>query len=105
MGHHAELFAADCLRTPITYWTNTVTNNGLIRFLGAFNQEWLIVCSRDGIRELLNQRAYEFIKPPSHGGSIRRKFGKGLLTAEGDEHKVSHDFLTPCDVGQLSIDS
>lgn len=101
MGNQGYVSTPGRLKELVEHWSSTIPNDGMIRYLGGFNQEHLIVCSHDGLRELLNQRAYDFIKPLSLFGPLRRKVGNGLLTAEGDAHKVSHQICTLTAIREL----
>ena len=74
---------------------NSIPNNGLIRYLGPFNQERLLLTSPKALAEVLVTKNYEFVKPKAIRFSIGRILGIGILLAEGDEHKVQRRNLLP----------
>jgi len=76
-------------------WINSIPNQGLIRYLGPFNQERIFVTSPKGLAEVLVTKNYEFIKPEHLRYSLGRLLGVGLLLAEGDEHKMQRRNLLP----------
>jgi cytochrome P450 len=74
---------------------NSIPNNGLIRYLGAFNQERVFVTSPKALAEVLVTKNYDFVKPEQIRYSIGRILGIGILLAEGDEHKAQRRNLLP----------
>ena len=70
-------------------WNNCIPNQGIIRYLDFFNLERLAIVSPAALAEVLNQRCYDFEKPPQLRKGISRILGMGLFLAEGDVHKVS----------------
>lgn len=79
---------------PQREWLNTIPNEGLIRYLGMFNAERLLITSPKGLGEVLTTKSYEFIKPATVRG-IGRILGVGILLAEGEEHKIQRKNLLP----------
>lgn len=74
---------------------HTVPNDGVIRYLGFFNQERLLVTSVKGMAELLTTKSYDFRKPDQITRGIGRILGIGLLLAEADVHKAQRKSLMP----------
>lgn len=74
---------------------NEIANDGIIRYRGYFNQEQILLCSPQAIGEVLVTHAYKFEKPSAVRGAIVRILGKGLLFAEGEEHKLHRRKLLP----------
>jgi cytochrome P450 len=72
-----------------------VPNNGIIRYLGFFNQERLLITSVKGMAELLTTKSYDFRKPTQITRGIGRILGIGLLLAEADVHKAQRRSLMP----------
>lgn len=70
-------------------------HNGVIRYLGALNQERILVCSPKALAEVLVTKNYDFIKPPMMRFSLGRILGIGILLAEGEEHKFQRKNLMP----------
>lgn len=75
--------------------TNSIPNDGVIRYLGPFNQERLLITSPRTLAEVLVTKNYDFVKPGVIRYSIGRILGIGLLLAEGDEHKAQRRNLLP----------
>ncbi|KAI0010982.1 cytochrome P450 [Xylariaceae sp. FL0662B] len=80
---------------PMRDWVNTIPNDGLIRYLGAFNQERLLVTSPKTLSEVLVTKNYDFQKPSTVRFGLGRILGVGVLLAEGDEHKLQRKNLMP----------
>ena len=74
---------------PMEEWINTIPNDGIIRYLGLFNSEYVLICSPKILGEVLVRKSYDFIKPMHVRQTLLRILGKGILLAEGEEHKVS----------------
>lgn len=53
-----------------------------------FNQERLVITSPEGLREVLSQNTYDFVKPHLLRAMVGKILGHGLLLSEGDVHKV-----------------
>ncbi|KAL2269933.1 hypothetical protein VTJ83DRAFT_2117 [Remersonia thermophila] len=81
--------------TPMLEWINTIPNDGLIRYLGPFNQERLLISSPKALAEVLTTKNYDFVKPQNVRYFLGRILGIGLLLAEGDEHKMQRKNLMP----------
>lgn len=73
---------------PHSRWMATVPNHGLIYYTSWMNAPRLFVTAPETLRELLNQRSYEFEKPGFMIRGMGRILGIGVLFAEGDEHRV-----------------
>ena len=73
---------------PMKQWIEEVPNDGLIRYCGLLGRERVILTTSQALSEVLTQKTYEFIKPPSFTGPLGRMIGVGLVLAEGDEHRV-----------------
>ncbi|KAI2619947.1 cytochrome P450 [Hypoxylon sp. NC1633] len=80
---------------PMREWTATIPNDGIIRYLGMFNQERLLVTSPKALAEVLVTKNYEFMKPPAIRFGLSRLLGVGVLLAEGEEHKFQRKNLMP----------
>src|SRR5450432_4684686 len=74
---------------------HTVPNNGIIRYLGMFNVERLVITSVKGLSELLTTKSYDFSKPKQISAGIGRILGVGILLAEGDTHRAQRKNLMP----------
>ena len=60
----------------------------MIRFRVLFNEERILLTSPEMLREVLVTRSYDFIKPSPAEYIFGKILGKGLLVAEGSNHKV-----------------
>ncbi|KAI1377568.1 cytochrome P450 [Hypoxylon crocopeplum] len=80
---------------PMREWVATIPNDGIIRYLGLFNQERLLVTSPKALAEVLVTKNYEFQKPGNIRFGLSRLLGVGILLAEGDEHKFQRKNLLP----------
>ncbi|CAK7235748.1 hypothetical protein SBRCBS47491_009401 [Sporothrix bragantina] len=80
---------------PALEWINTIPNNGLIRYLGLFNQERLLITKPKALAEVLVSKNYDFIKPGQVRNALSRILGVGILLAEGDEHRFQRKMLAP----------
>ncbi|KAK5956768.1 hypothetical protein OHC33_002256 [Knufia fluminis] len=80
---------------PMRRWINNTPNDGLIRYLGLFNRERILLTSPKVLAEVLNTKNYEFQRPQLLLRGIMKILGVGLLLAEGDDHKFQRKGLTP----------
>ncbi|KFZ16407.1 hypothetical protein V502_05114 [Pseudogymnoascus sp. VKM F-4520 (FW-2644)] len=94
MGQFDALFT-ERLGGPQRRWVRTIPNDGIIRFLGIFNRERLLITSPKALSEVLTTKSYDFVKPYEFSLGISRLLGIGVLLAEGDEHKFQRKNLTP----------
>ncbi|RDW77358.1 hypothetical protein BP6252_05411 [Coleophoma cylindrospora] len=62
-------------------------NKGILRALDLFNRETLVVTSPKGIKDLLQNNAYDFEKSPFVKKLLKLVLGDGLVVVEGAEHK------------------
>ena len=80
---------------PIRNWIDTIPNDGVIRYLGPFNGERIVLTNPKALAEVLVQKTYEFVKPPQLVRGIGRILGVGVFLAEGHEHKTQRKNLMP----------
>ncbi|KAI2621394.1 cytochrome P450 [Hypomontagnella submonticulosa] len=80
---------------PQREWNSTIPNDGVIRYLGPFNQERLLITGPKALAEVLVTRNYDFVKPQSVHFFLSRLLGVGILLAEGDEHRFQRKNLMP----------
>jgi len=80
---------------PQRRWSSELQHDGVIRYLGPFNQERLLVVGPKALSEILVTKSYQFIKPTSVRAFLVRLLGNGVLVAEGDAHKVQRKNLGP----------
>ncbi|KAB5580547.1 cytochrome P450 4A12A [Coniochaeta sp. 2T2.1] len=80
---------------PQLDWINSVPHNGLIRWLGLFNQERIFPASPQALKEVFVTKNYDFTKPAEFTSSLGRFLGIGLFLAEGEVHKHQRHLLLP----------
>ncbi|KAI4195026.1 MAG: hypothetical protein LQ350_007442 [Teloschistes chrysophthalmus] len=76
-------------------WANEVPNNGIIRFLHIFNEEWLLITGTKALAEVLTTNNYDFVKPAIFAGGLGKLLGVGVFLAEGNEHRLQRKNLMP----------
>jgi cytochrome P450 len=72
-----------------------IPNDGLIRFPGLFNQNWLLLADPSSLGEVLVHNSYDWEKPKDLRRFLRMILGDGLILVEGDEHKFQRKHLAP----------
>ena len=80
---------------PHSDWIENVPNDGLIYYTSFMNAPRVLVTSIEGLKEVLNSKSYEFVKPSQIAQGIGRILGIGVLFAEGDEHRRQRKALAP----------
>ncbi|EMD87526.1 hypothetical protein COCC4DRAFT_133810 [Bipolaris maydis ATCC 48331] len=68
---------------------------GLVRYRSLLGFERLLVVSPEALADVLVTRSYEFRKPPFVVTLLRQILGRGILLAEGDEHRMQRKELLP----------
>ncbi|OXV05609.1 hypothetical protein Egran_06623 [Elaphomyces granulatus] len=76
-------------------WTETVPNDGLIRYYAVGNLERVLVTTPKAMAEVFSHKPYETQKTDIIRISLSRIVGNGLLMAEKDEHKAQRRNLMP----------
>jgi cytochrome P450 len=81
------------LGSPHRRWINSVPNEGIIRYRSRFNEDRILLTSPKAIAEAAVEKSYHFTKSNRAQTAIKHFMGNGLLASEGDEHRVSIEFL------------
>ncbi|KAE8403348.1 cytochrome P450 [Aspergillus pseudonomiae] len=76
-------------------WSETIPNNGLIRYYVALSNERLLVTSPKGLSEVLVHGAYDYTKTNLARFAIQRFTGNGLGFLDGEEHRMQKKGLLP----------
>ncbi|KAG8526000.1 uncharacterized protein KY384_000762 [Bacidia gigantensis] len=76
-------------------WMKEIPNDGLIRYLGIFNQERLLITNSDGMRDALVTNPYHFHKQRAQKIHLAPVAGKGLVFAEGEAHRLHRKKMSP----------
>ncbi|KAK4549355.1 hypothetical protein LTR36_006352 [Oleoguttula mirabilis] len=79
---------------PMREWTESIPNDGLIRYSVWF-RERLLITNPKALAEVLVTKNYDFTKPPHFRSVLGRILGVGILLAEGEEHKTQRKNLMP----------
>lgn len=95
MGHFFAMMKngpGNSIRT----WVEEIPNDGIIRYLDAFNMERLAIVSPAALADVLVHKNYDFEKPLPIRKGISRILGTGLFLAEGETHKVCRLGVSIC---------
>jgi hypothetical protein len=95
VGRHLDASDMRSADDVPTCRVNSVPNEGIIRYLGMFNSERIIVTSPKALAEVLVTKNYDFVKPSHVARGIGKILGVGVLLAEGEEHKMQRKNLMP----------
>ncbi|KAI0401322.1 cytochrome P450 3A5 [Xylaria palmicola] len=82
-------------------WSRKWPDAPFIRYLSIAGREALVVNSLAAHKAVLQTHVYDFVKPPFFARLVGEIVGKGLLFAEGEDHKRQRKLLT----GPFSIPS
>ncbi|KAK2069551.1 hypothetical protein P8C59_004119 [Phyllachora maydis] len=94
MGQYSRI-RAQPTGVPMADWINSIPNEGIIRYLGLFNAERILLTSPRALSEVLVTKSYDFTKPQQLRFALGRLLGVGVLLAEGDEHRTQRRNLMP----------
>ena len=92
VGQAYNLFQALPAQRQLS-WMRKFPDEPLIRYLSFANTEIIMLNSPQAHKEVLQTQCYSFIKPSFHSRIVGDIAGKGLLFAEGDEHKTQRKLL------------
>ncbi|PKY26867.1 cytochrome P450 [Rhizophagus irregularis] len=76
---------------PQLRWIKKYGN--VIKYHGLFNNPILLIADTKLVQEITLNKAYDFIKPPNASGISL--IGRGLIYAEGDDHKRQRKLSNP----------
>ncbi|EUC27116.1 hypothetical protein COCCADRAFT_112528 [Bipolaris zeicola 26-R-13] len=78
-------------------WVNKLKDvpEGLVRYRSLLGFERLLIVSPEALADVLVTRSYEFRKPPFVVTLLRQILGRGILLAEGNEHRMQRKALLP----------
>jgi hypothetical protein len=74
-------------------WMRTWPNEPFIRHLSFGNSEVLLVNSLKAHKEVMQTKAYSFVKPAFFEKLMGEFLGRGVLFSVGDEHRLQRRFL------------
>ena len=79
-----------------------VTNEGIIRFQGMFNQDILLLTNPRALGEMFVHEGYNFEKRPGIRDLLRVILDDGLIVTEGDGHKFQRRHIMPSSTSAAS---
>jgi cytochrome P450 len=88
----SETFFSDG-RLP--WFSRRVPNKGLLRGYGLLHDEYLVATTIDTVKELLVDRAYDWVKPAAQMELLKMIIGNGLVSLEGEPHRRARKLLQP----------
>nr|A0A3G9HB50.1 RecName: Full=Cytochrome P450 monooxygenase ALT8; AltName: Full=AAL-toxin biosynthesis cluster protein 8 [Alternaria alternata]BBG74272.1 cytochrome P450 monooxygenase [Alternaria alternata] len=82
---------------PQCEWINKLDSvpQGLVRYRSILGFERLLVVSPEALADVLVNRSYEFQKPAFVVTQLEQILGRGVLLAEGNEHRAQRRVLLP----------
>ena len=82
-------------------WFRDVPNDGLIHFrLWGHSASRLLPTTPETLAEVLNNKAYDWVKPAPARRFLARILGEGLIVVEGKEHKLQRKSVAPAFSGR-----
>ncbi|CAB5185166.1 unnamed protein product [Rhizophagus irregularis] len=78
---------------PQLKWIQEYGN--IIKYYGIFNEPTLFVADTKIIQEITLNKVYDFIKPPKMLADAIIIAGKGIVLAEGEDHKRQRKMMNP----------
>jgi len=93
VGQTLNQFMSGSPNEPYLSWMREWPDAKMIRYFSFGNSEALLVTGLDPLREILSVKTYSFVKPPVFEKLVRPIVGKGLLFAEGEEHKAQRKLI------------
>ncbi|GAA5992389.1 hypothetical protein JCM10908_000458 [Rhodotorula pacifica] len=67
----------------------------VIRYTGFFGEDRLLLCDPTALNHVLVSRSYDYPKPDEVRGDLAMILGKGILFAEGDDHRRQRRIMNP----------
>jgi cytochrome P450 len=99
VGQTLNQFMSGSPNEPYLSWMREWPDAKMIRYFSFGNSEALLITGLDSLREILSAKTYSFAKPPVFEKLVRPIVGRGLLFAEGEEHKTQRKLVA----GKLSL--
>ncbi|GAA5969353.1 hypothetical protein JCM8115_003109 [Rhodotorula mucilaginosa] len=67
----------------------------VVRYTGFFGEDRLMLCDPAALNHVLVSRSYDYPKPEEVRGDLAMILGKGILFAEGDDHRRQRRIMNP----------
>jgi hypothetical protein len=87
LGHAIKQFLSGDPNEPYLSWVRKWPDTQMIRYFTFGNSEAVLVTGLDAFRDVLSVKPYSFVKPELYKRLLGPIVGKGLVFAEGEEHK------------------
>ncbi|KAK2777728.1 hypothetical protein FQN52_003005 [Onygenales sp. PD_12] len=94
LGQELHKFLSPSPTSLYLDWSRQWPDAPFIRHLSVGNSEKLLVNSLEAHREVLQTKCYSFVKPAFFTRLVGEIVGKGLLFAEGEEHRRERRLLS-----------
>jgi len=103
LGQLLHQFRSGNPNEPYVSWIKKWPDADMIRYFGVGNSEVLLATSIDACREILSgTHTYSFVKPSLFVKLIGPVPGKGLVFAEGEEHRTQRKLMAgPFSIAKL----
>ncbi|KAK4705271.1 hypothetical protein P7C70_g937, partial [Phenoliferia sp. Uapishka_3] len=76
-------------------WAEKYGKGGVVRFRGFFGEDQIFFTDPAALTHILVANSYEYPKPQAMRGELGRILGKGILFAEGEDHRRQKKIMTP----------
>ncbi|KAK8033597.1 cytochrome P450 [Apiospora marii] len=93
-GQSINFLRAESPNDLYIQWMKQWPDAPVIRYLGFFNREVLVVNSLDSYKNLVQTNCYAMVKPGWWRGVTREIVGDGIIVMEGDEHRTHRKMLS-----------
>jgi hypothetical protein len=93
MGHAIKQFTAASPIDLYIEWSRRWPDADFIRYFDIGNQETLLINSLAALKEVFQTKCYSTVKPSLMARLVFEISGRGVLAAEGDEHKKQRRLL------------
>ncbi|KAK0649244.1 cytochrome p450 monooxygenase [Cercophora newfieldiana] len=93
LGHMISQFFSGNPNEPYLSWVRQWPDAEMIRYFTFGNAEAILVTGLDAFRDVLSVKPYSFVKPELYKRFLGPVVGKGLVFAEGEEHKAHRKLM------------
>lgn len=103
IGQSVNQFLAGNPNEPYLSWMKKWPDAEMIRFFSFGNSESILVTGLNVMRDMQSSKVYSFVKPANYTRMVRDITGKGLLFAEGEEHKIERRLMAGMLISALPL--
>ncbi|KAK4702381.1 hypothetical protein P7C70_g3843, partial [Phenoliferia sp. Uapishka_3] len=76
-------------------WSEKYGKGGVVRYRGFFGEDRIFFTDPAALSHILVTHSYDYPKPQEVRGNLSRILGKGILFAEGEDHRRQKKIMTP----------